>query len=105
MVKITILGSVRFSPYDILAKPDPLNPKYTVATHDAFQTEEEYENACDLFYPAIEASDIVIISAPPDGVGHHTKRDMQHAIDHDKTIIIIGGPGQVHRFDFKKGAI
>ncbi len=79
MVNITILGSCRFSPYNILAKPDPLNPAYTVSRHHDFNTDEEYENAKKIFFPAIEDSDVVLVFAP-DGIGEHTQRDLDHTI-------------------------
>ncbi len=86
--KITILGSCRHSPYEILAKPDPLKSSWTRETHELHNTEDEYLNATKLFYPAIEASDVIIVWAP-DGIGEHTQRDIDHAHEHNKRIIII----------------
>ena len=94
MPNITILGSCRHSPYTILAKPDPLNPAYTVESHHEFNTDEEYVNACKIFYPAIDQSDIVIVWAP-DGVGDHTAKDIEHADRQGKRVIVIG-PDGVH---------
>lgn len=89
MVNITILGSCRHSPYNILAKPDPLNSSYTKETHELHNTEEGYQNACKLFYPAINGSDIVIAWVP-DGIGHHTWRDIKFARSMGKRVILIG---------------
>ena len=94
MVKITILGSCRFSPYVVLAAPDPLNPKYTVENHHEFNTDAEYVNACKKFYPAIDESDIIIVWAP-DGVGDHTTQDIEYADKQGKRVILIG-PDGVH---------
>jgi len=93
MVNITILGSCRFSPYNILAKPDPLNPNYTVENHHTYNTEEEYVNAAKIFYPAIENSALVIVYAP-DGIGKHTRKDMEHAVKNGKRIIVVGSQEQ-----------
>lgn len=86
MVKITILGSRRFSPYEVLAKPEPYKPEYTIENHKAFDDESDYQDACKIFYPAIEESDIIIVFSP-DGVGTHTYRDILHARKHHKRIV------------------
>ena len=80
MVRIVILGSCRFSPYIVLAAPNPLS--------NAFNTEEGYLRAARLFYPAIDEADIVIVYAP-DGIGEHTARDMAYAESQGKRIVII----------------
>lgn len=80
MVRIVILGSCRFSPYIVLAAPNPLS--------DAHNTEEGYYCSTKLFYPAIDEADIVIVYAP-DGIGDHTKRDMEYAESQGKRIVII----------------
>ncbi len=97
MVKIVLLGSCRFSPYEILAKPDPLNPAYTVEEHHVFNNEEEYLNACKIFYPAMDDSELIIVYAP-DGIGEHTMRDLNYGL-HDSSgsdkrrFIVITGDG------------
>ena len=87
MTNITILGSCRHSPYSILAKPDPLDPRYTVDRHAFFNNEEQYQKATEGFYPAIESSDVVLVYAP-DGIGEHTQRDLDHAISKEIPYII-----------------
>jgi len=80
MVKIVLLGSCRFSPYEILAKPDPIP--------GAWNTDEGYEKASKVFYPAIEQADIVIVYAP-DRIGFHTAKDIQKAQAENKRIVVI----------------
>jgi len=75
-----------------MAKPDPLNPRYTKERHHEFNTDEEYENATKLFYPAIEDSDIIIVWAP-DGIGTHTHRDIGHALSLKKRVVVIHSDG------------
>jgi hypothetical protein len=81
MVKIVILGSCRFSPYEILASPKPIT--------NLWNTEEGYQIASKRFYPAIDKADLIIVYAP-DGIGEHTKRDMEYAISKGKRIKVIG---------------
>lgn len=81
MPKIVILGSSRFTPYEILAVPNKIP--------EVGQTEEDYQKAFEIFKPAIESSDIVIVYAP-DGIGKHTRRDLEYALIQGKRIIIIG---------------
>ena len=78
MVKIVFLGSCRFSPYEILAVPDPIP--------GAWNTDEGYEIAFKVFKPAIENADVVIVHNP-DGVGEHTGRDLNYAKSLNKHII------------------
>lgn len=79
MVKIVILGSCRFEPYEILAVPKK-NPKWN--------TEEGYEMSTEKFYPAIDEADIVLVYAP-DGIGEHTGRDIEYAKRQNKSIFVI----------------
>lgn len=79
-MKIVILGSCRFEPYEILAVPNKIP--------NAWNTEKGYQIATKKFYPAIEKADIVIVYAP-DGIGEHTKRDMKYAESLGKKIVVI----------------
>lgn len=79
MVKIVILGSCRFDPYEILAVPNKIP--------GAWNTEQGYQTAAKTFYPAIEQADVVFVYAP-DGIGEHTARDIAHAAKHGKPIVI-----------------
>jgi len=81
--KIVILGSCRFSPYDVLAVPSEISP--------VWNTEAGYEIAFRRFGPAIKKADIVIVYAP-DGIGEHTNRDLEYAKSLGKRIHIIRGP-------------
>ena len=89
MVKITIIGSTRFGPYEILAMPEKLEGE----DHDknariAFETK---------FKKAIEESDQVIVYCP-DGIGKHTKIDADYAIQ-------LGVPVSfVHGYRIPKGS-
>jgi len=85
MPKIVILGSCRFEPYVILAAPKKVKGKWN--------TEEGYEIATQKFYPAIDKCDLVIVYAP-DGIGEHTKRDIEYAKKQNKKVIIIDGDDQ-----------
>jgi hypothetical protein len=82
MVKIVILGSCRFEPYEILAVPKSLG--------DLHNTEEGYRISTLTLYPAIEKADIVIVYIP-DGLGNHTKRDLEYTQKLGKKIILIEG--------------
>jgi len=80
MVKIVILGSCRFAPYEILATPEPISSKWN--------TEEGYKEATKRFYPAIDKADIVIAYCP-DGIGEHTRRDIYYALSKGKKVKVI----------------
>lgn len=82
MVKIVILGSCRFEPYEILAVPNKIK--------GAWNTEKGYQIACKKFYPAIDKADLVIVYAP-DGIGEHTQRDIDYVKKQRKKIVIIHG--------------
>jgi hypothetical protein len=77
-MKIVILGSCRFGPYEILAVPDPIPGLHN--------TEEGYRKAAEKFYPAIEQADVVWVYAP-DGAGEHTSRDIAYARKMGKKIM------------------
>ena len=88
MVKIVILGSCRHSPYEILLVPNPLLSSYTPDKHSLYNTEEGYINACKVFYPAIDKADLILVYAP-DGIGEHTKRDIDYSISKNKRVHFI----------------
>lgn len=76
MVKIVILGSCRFEPYEVLVPKK--NPYWN--------TEKGYKIASEKFYPAIDEADIVIVYNP-DGLGEHTRRDIQYAYYSGKHLV------------------
>lgn len=78
MVKVVFLGSCRFSPYEILAVPDPIP--------GAHNTDAGYEIAFKVFKPAIENADVVIVHNP-DSIGEHTGLDLAYAESQDKHIV------------------
>ena len=80
MVKIVILGSCRFEPYEILFVPKKIEGKWN--------TEEGYLEACKRTYPAITDVDVVIAYVP-DGIGEHTRRDLKYAESLMKRIVLI----------------
>jgi len=96
MVKIVILGSCRFAPYEILAAPDPIPGLHN--------TEAGYRIACEKFYPAIDEADIVIAYAPA-GIGEHTGRDMDYARKKGKPVYVVGVLDALSRVkeELKKG--
>jgi hypothetical protein len=81
MPKVVILGSCRFSPYTVLSRPKKIYGKWN--------TEEGYQEAMRKHYPAIQKADEVWVYAP-DGIGEHTKRDLEYAKSLGKTVRIIG---------------
>jgi len=83
VVKVVILGSCRFEPYEILAVP---------SKNEKWNTEEGYRMAAEKFYPAIEQADEVWVYAP-DGIGEHTHRDMEFAKKSGKIVRVMGGEG------------
>ena len=80
-MKLVILGSCRFSPYEILAVPDPIP--------GAHNTDKGYEMAFKVFKPAIEEADLVLVYAP-DGIGKHTGLDLDYARSLGKSIVVFG---------------
>ena len=79
MTKFVFLGSCRHEPYEILAVPNRL---------PLGNTEEGYQVATEIFYPAIDEADVILVYAP-DGIGEHTWRDMKYAHERGKKIVII----------------
>lgn len=80
MTKFVILGSCRFAPYEFLAVPNPIP--------GAWNTEEGYKKASEIFYPAIAQADAVLVYAP-DGIGEHTARDILEAVNQKKEIFLV----------------
>jgi len=80
VVKVVILGSCRFEPYEFLAVPSR-NPKWN--------TEEGYRMSTKKFYPAIQQADEVWVYAP-DGIGEHTRRDIEFAKKSGKIVRVMG---------------
>jgi len=80
MPKIVILGSCRYGPYEILAVPNKIP--------NLWNTEKGYQAASQKFYPAIDQADEVWIYAP-EGVGEHTKRDVEYAKSKNKKLFIL----------------
>ena len=77
MTKIVILGSCRFEPYEILAVPNKIP--------NAWNTDEGYEIACKVFYPAMDNADVILVYAP-DGIGEHTQKDIDYAYSIGKKV-------------------
>ena len=70
MTKIVILGSCRFSPYEMLAVPEK--------DEELWNTEEGYEKTIKKFHPAMDEADVIIVYTL-DGIGEHTQRDINYA--------------------------
>ena len=70
MVKLVILGSCRFDPYEILAVPNKIP--------GAWNTDKGYAIAAQIFYPAMDKADVIIVYAPG-GIGIHTQKDIDYA--------------------------
>jgi hypothetical protein len=79
-MKIVILGSCRFEPYEIIAVPNKIP--------GAWNTDEGYEMAAKIFYPAMDEADEIWAYAP-DGIGEHTQKDIDYAHSIGKTVHII----------------
>jgi len=77
-MKIVVLGSCRYEPYDVLIVPRKLHEDNEVG----------YDMAKRTFYPNIELCDEVWVYAP-DGVGEHTQRDLDYARKHGKKVRFI----------------
>lgn len=81
MPKITILGSCKYEPYEVLAVPNKIP--------NAWNTEEGYQIASQKFYPAIDKSDVVVVWCPSAVIGEHTLRDVWYAINSNKRVVFI----------------
>ena len=75
-----IIGSSRFEPYQILAVPSKIP--------GAWNTDKGYEIASRTFYPAIDECDEVWVYIP-DGLGEHTRRDLEYAVKQGKKIRVL----------------
>jgi len=84
MPKIVVLGSCRHSPYIILAVPE----KVVKDGKNLWNTEEGYKIAFEKFKKAINECDEVWVYAP-DGLGEHTRRDLEYAKNIGKKIKVI----------------
>ena len=80
MPKIVVVGSCKHAPYNIIQVPNPFDWKLYNEDH-----EKAYEKACEIYYPKIQECDEVWVYAP-DGIGHHTKRDIDYAKKNGKII-------------------
>ena len=79
MVKITVLGSCAWEPYEILAVPNKIP--------GAWNTDEGYKIAFEtVFKEAIENCDFVFVYNPT-GVGTHTQMDIDYAKKQGKQVI------------------
>ena len=88
-MKIVILGSCRYEPYDIMLVPRRFYP----------DTEEGYKLASRVFYPMIDQADEVWVYAP-NGIGEHTARDIEYAKKKGKMVrILIADDGKGLRLD------
>lgn len=86
--KVVILGSCKYAPYEVLLAPNPFDKKLYVENH-----EQAYAEACERFYPAIKEADVIFVYAP-DGIGQHTKRDLDYAKSCGKLIGITSNVAQ-----------
>jgi len=84
MPKFVILGSCKYEPYTVLAVPNRLDPELYEKDHEA-----AYAHAWEYFKPAIESADIVIVYIP-EGLGEHTKRDVEYALSLGKKVVYVG---------------
>jgi hypothetical protein len=78
MPKIVILGSLRFDPYQVTV-PQKVKQDY--------HNEDGYRKACERIYPAIDDADLILVYAP-DGIGEHTKRDLDYARSKGKKFLV-----------------
>ena len=79
-MKIVVLGSCRFEPYEFLAVPNKIP--------GAWNTEKGYRKASEKFYPALKEADVVWVFAP-DGIGEHTQKDIDEAQRLGKKIMML----------------
>ena len=80
MTKFVILGSCRFEPYEILAVPNKIQ--------NAWNTDKGYEIASKIFYPAMDEADVILVYAP-DGIGKHTRLDIDYAKSIGKKVFLL----------------
>lgn len=85
MPRFVILGSCKHQPYAVLAMPCTFEEDMYNLEH-----EEAYKKAFQLFKPAIDRSNIIIVYNEF-GVGEHTRRDLDYAIEQGKHIVYTHG--------------
>ncbi len=73
--KIVILGSCKHEPYEVLAMPNKIP--------GAWNTDEGYEMASKIFYPAMDKADVILVFGTP---GKHTQLDIDYAESIGKTV-------------------
>lgn len=83
MPSFVILGSCKHEPYEILAMPNILDKELYANDH-----EKAYDEACKVFYPAMDIADVVLVWAP-DGVGEHTQKDIDYAVKQGKKVVYL----------------
>ena len=87
-----ILGSCRFVPYKFVAPSSrsELDPRQELAHLELLKGKQEksYDLAKDVFYPAIDEADIVLVYNP-DGIGKHTQKDIGYAESKGKHVIYL----------------
>ena len=84
-MKIVILGSCRVGPYEIIKVPEK---EYSKNGKCLWNTEEGFKQAFTKFKKAMDEADEIWVYAP-DGLGEHTKRDLEYARKLSKKIKII----------------
>jgi hypothetical protein len=92
MPKIVVLGSLRHSPYEILKVPEPVDSikeGFDPQNRKEFDTEQYYQEACEKFYPAMDACDEVWVYMPEGRIGDHTQRDLDYAISQGKRVFLV----------------
>jgi len=77
MTKFVILGSRRFAPYEI--------PFVPFIMSDTLDEEECFKISIKKSHPAMDEADVVIVYAP-DGIGVHTQRDIDYALENGKEV-------------------
>ena len=87
--RLVILGSLGGGDYEVT---------YPIR-NSMYNTEEGYRLACERFYPAIDAADVVLVYGEP---GEHTSRDIEYAESKGKTVIPLN---RVSVLEAEKGAV
>jgi len=73
MVKIVIIGSLRFEPYEIVAAPKT--------------TGQDSDSAYEYYKQYIDQAEVVIVFNP-DGIGDQTFRDAAYAVSKGKYVCV-----------------
>ena len=77
MTKIVILGSRRFSPYEVTFMP--------LEIPEISDEETRFQFSIMKSHPAMDKADVIIVYAP-DGIGKHTHMDIDYAREIGKTV-------------------